>query len=80
MTIILHSATFIFSQECDCNDDDLQELRVSIEEGGGGPFITISTRRWAFDSGSELSSLLHKIEFTCKPLFALFAEKDRNDL
>lgn len=70
MTIILHSATFIFSQEGDCNEDDLQELRVSLEEGGAGPFITISTGRWAFDCGSELIDLLHKIECTCSPLFA----------
>lgn len=65
----LHSATFILSQDGDCNADDQQELRVTLEESGAGPFLTVSTDRWACDSAGELGELLARIEAAVRPLF-----------
>lgn len=69
MTTLLHSATFILSQDGDCNSDDQQELRVTLEEGGAGAFLTVSTDRWAFETNRELGELLARIEAAVRPLF-----------
>lgn len=67
--IMLHSADFILSQEGDCNDDAQQELRITLEEGGAGPFMTLRTQRWAFDHPAELSALLDRIHAGVAPIF-----------
>lgn len=52
--------TVILSQPPDCCDrsGDVQELTISFEDGGGGAFPVISTKRWACDDQSELIRLI----------------------
>ena len=52
-------------QEDDCCSpvDVGQKLRIEIEDGGGGPYVVISTNRWAIDENDleNLPKLLHDI-------------------
>ena len=47
-----------FTQEGDCMDGEFQTLTVEQDDGGGGPFWIIKADRWAFDSLSELITML----------------------
>ena len=48
----------IYTQDGDGNASDLQILRVSSNDCGGGPYFVIKTKRWAFDSIGELVKIL----------------------
>ena len=54
-----------FSQEKDCNDEGslCQLLTVETDDGGAGPYLIISTERWALDREniSVLAAKLHEI-------------------
>lgn len=49
-------------QDNDCcdSDDCGQYLNVSTEDGGGGPFLIIETKRWAIDDIDGFCELLKK--------------------
>lgn len=48
-----------YVQECDLNENDYQELRVSIRSHGTGNYFVIKTKRWTFDSIDELIKVLN---------------------
>ena len=56
----LEAASLTFTQEQDCCDDGAfdQEIEIKRLDGGGGPFFTIETKRWAFESVEELTGLI----------------------
>lgn len=70
MSLILHSAQFIFSQPGDCCDSAQQELRVTLETGGDGPFLVLNTGRWAINHPQELTDLLGRVQQAAQPVFA----------
>ena len=50
-----------YSQEQDCSDpsdEGYQFLRITTEDGGGGPFYILETKRWAFDNVQDLIDLM----------------------
>jgi hypothetical protein len=49
-----------YAQDGDCIDADGQDLIIRQQDGGGGPFYVIETKRWAFDSVAELAGLLRE--------------------
>ena len=52
-----------FTQEADCCDrGDGQFLRIKTENGGGGDFFVIETKRWAFDNIPELITILKRFQ------------------
>lgn len=54
----------VFTQEPDaCADGDSpQTISVKVEDGGGGPYFTIETDRFAFDSPSDFVALLDSVQ------------------
>lgn len=65
-----YTLNLVCTQEQDCcsTDKDYQELRLSIEDGGGGPFFVMSTERWAFENIDELCDLIKEYENNYKNL------------
>jgi hypothetical protein len=64
-----HKATvaelsFTFAQDNDCCDDGSvgQDLIVKSQDGGGGKYLVIETRRWAIDSIDEFVELLKQVK------------------
>lgn len=49
MELVEKKLKFVQDQDCMCGDYNLQELDVSIVDGGGGAYVVISTTRWAMD-------------------------------
>jgi hypothetical protein len=39
-----------FTQEADCCSIEEQYLTIKTENGGGGDFYVIETKRWSFDT------------------------------
>lgn len=58
------TSSFTFLQNADsCQEGDLpQQLTVSTEDAGGGPYLVLSTERWALDPGDipRLAALLRR--------------------
>lgn len=52
----------VLTQDKDCCDmgDDVQEMTVTVEDGGGGPFLVIDTERWALDL-TEIDRFIAKL-------------------
>jgi hypothetical protein len=61
-----------FSQESDnCDSSGAgQELQIWTEDGGAGPFLCISTTRWALDD-----NCLGQIERFCRKVLKIHKEK-----
>ena len=77
MTLYLYSADFVFTQEPDDNDDGgEQELRVSFNTAGAGPYLAIQTKRWAVDQPEALYSLLKPVYRAVEPLFGSFGPSE----
>lgn len=71
MTTYLYSVEFVFTQEPDDNDDaGEQELRVLVQTAGAGPYLSLQTKRWAFNNPDELETLLQHATEAVVPLFA----------
>jgi hypothetical protein len=52
-----------FTQNADCCDPgDGQFLTIKTENGGGGDFFVIETKRWAFDNIPELITTLKRFQ------------------
>ena len=50
-----------YTQNNDCCDEereDGQNIEVHTEDGGGGAYFILSTKRWAFDNIEELIAIL----------------------
>jgi hypothetical protein len=66
--IILEQATFRFSQDPNCLDDDGQyeflEVKAQSSLGidrDGDCFFTISTEKWSVDSSEDLEKIFNRI-------------------
>jgi hypothetical protein len=57
------AGSFEFAQESDCCDPDNlgQNIIVTVDDGGGGPFVIIQTDRWAMDDIDEFANQLKSI-------------------
>lgn len=76
MTLYLCSVEYVFTQEPDSNDDaGEQELRVLVQTAGAGPYLSLHTKRWAFDDPTELEGLLQRATEAVVPLFSANFEK-----
>jgi hypothetical protein len=51
-----------FTQEADCCSIEEQYLTIKTDDGGGGDFYVIETKRWAFDNIDEIISILNKFK------------------
>ena len=52
-----------YSQTDDCSsssDEGYQFLRIFTENGGGGDFFILETKRWAFDDPQELLDIINE--------------------
>lgn len=49
---------------CDPIHDNVQELRISTQDAGGGMYYVIETKRWAFDDIDEMIDILTKFKNT----------------
>ena len=57
--ISLSEASLTYVQRCDENSDNFQELKMSIQDNGGGNYLVLETERWAIDSIDDLINLLN---------------------
>ena len=60
--VYIAGGELIFMQPYDSMDENPQELRISIEDAGGGLFFAVSTSRWSMDSVDELIAVLKVAE------------------
>ena len=51
-----------YTQESDCCTIEEQYLTIKTDNGGGGDFFVIETKRWAFDTIDELIEILNKFK------------------
>ena len=51
----------VFVQSPDSMNPNPQELRVHIDDAGGGLFFAITTDRWSVDSADEFLALLRVV-------------------
>jgi len=66
----LHRLEATYYQDADgCDPGVDQVLTLTLEEAGGGPFVTLRTARWAIDDRQELIALLREFEAAGRPLF-----------
>lgn len=57
----IFQASVTFVQDSDSGDPGefrSQELRIEIDDAGGGPYFVISTERWAFDRPDDIMQCL----------------------
>lgn len=77
MTPYLCSVEYVFTQEPDDNDDaGEQELRILVQTAGAGPYLSLHTKRWAFNNPDELEALLQHATEGIVPLFARYPGTD----
>lgn len=60
-TDTLMRGEILLSREPHCCTNVDGKLRVSIDDGGGGPFMVINATEWAFDSPEDAARLLRQI-------------------
>lgn len=62
--ILLQELKITFTQDNDCmeSSDAGQFLEIHTENGGGGDFFVIKTKRWSFDNIDELVSTLNQFK------------------
>ncbi len=55
--MMLCGTEHVFVQDSDCcSAEDNHEMKVTMDNGGGGPFLTLSVNRWAFDNENEIQA------------------------
>lgn len=57
----LTSVAETYSQEEDCcgrPEVDIQDLTISTEDGGGGSYLVLKTKRWALDGDEDIETLV----------------------
>lgn len=58
------------AQESDCcapGQDPENYMKIKIEDGGGGPYVSFSTQRWAInvDDMKDIEELYNKMKIIC---------------
>jgi hypothetical protein len=49
----------VYTQECDESSNNIQELKIFMEDNGACKYIVFQTQRWAIDSIDELIEILN---------------------
>ena len=49
----------VYTQECDESSNNIQELKIFMEDNGAGKYIVFETERWAIDNIDELVEILN---------------------
>lgn len=64
MTEPLRASAITWMQEADSNDDkeSPQRFKAEVEDAGGGPFIVVSTERWAMSDEAEIDQLAQALK------------------
>ena len=57
--IVVDSVKLKYCQQCDKDNEEWQELRISTANQGGGFYYVIKTKRWAFDDIDQLIDTLN---------------------
>ena len=70
-------AEFHFSQDGDsCGGGDYQDLRVSVEDAGGGSYLILKTDRWAI-SPEDLDAFVKRLKWCVSSCRSIFDEEDK---
>ena len=58
--VVVSDCTVNYSQESDCcgPQDEHNHLKIHTEDGGGGMYMVIETKRWAINEIDELIAIL----------------------
>ncbi len=59
MQAVIEDVKVTYTQECDESSQDIQELKVFMEDNGAGKYIVFETERWAIDNIDELVEILN---------------------
>ena len=51
-----------FTQDSDCTTDEEQYLTIFTDNGGGGDFFVIETKRWSFDNIEDFIRILYEVK------------------
>jgi hypothetical protein len=51
-----------FTQDTDCCSNEEQFLTIFTDNGGGGDFFVIETKRWSFDNIEEFIRILYEFK------------------
>lgn len=63
MTEPLRASAITWMQDADSNDDGgPQRFKAEIEDAGGGPFVVISSERWAISDAAEIDLLAEALK------------------
>jgi hypothetical protein len=60
--LLAQTLEMTYTQEADCCTSEEQYLTIKTDNGGGGDFFVIETKRWAFDTIEELISTLNEFK------------------
>ena len=62
--VLLEEITCAYVQNADCteNSDDVQEIKISSRDGGGGKFINFSTKSWSITGDNFEEELIPLFE------------------
>lgn len=60
--LLAQTLEMTYTQEADCCTTEEQYLTIKTDNGGGGDFFVIETKRWAFDTIEELISTLNEFK------------------
>ena len=62
--MLLQKLEITFTQDNDCmeNSDAGQFLEIYTENGGGGDYFVIKTKRWSFDNINELITTFNQFK------------------
>jgi hypothetical protein len=59
MQAVIEEISITYSQECDESSNNIQELKIFMEDNGAGKYIVFETQRWAIDNIDELVEILN---------------------
>ena len=67
---VLNRLTATYYQDADSCDPGMdQVLTLTLDTEGAGPYLVISTERWAFNDPEEFNSLMKAFVAAGEPLF-----------
>lgn len=56
--VSISDAYVVYAQQCDLHSNNYQNLKISMEDSGGGFYYIIETERWAINDIDELINVL----------------------
>lgn len=59
VTLDILSAEYIQESDCCSTADEYQTLKLYTADGGGGVYIIMETKRWAFENVDEIVKVLN---------------------